>query len=130
MSVAELLKRSALEHLSQEEYLCLVERAPLEALKGTADRIRRKMHSDETVSYIIDRNINYSNICSAVCTFCAFYRKPGSTEGYVLTYEDIFEKVEETLSLGGSGILMQVGIEFTFTASLLLKYLLLPKSLD
>ena len=110
MSVAELLKRSALEHLSQEEYLYLAERAPLEVLKGTADRIRRKMHSDETVSYIIDRNINYSNICSAVCTFCAFYRKPGSTEGYVLTYEDIFEKVEETLSLGGSGILMQGGL--------------------
>ena len=98
MSVAELLKRSVLEHLSQEEYMYLVERAPLGALKEAADRIRREMHSDETVSYIIDRNINYSNICSAVCTFCAFYRKPGSTEGYVLTYGDIFKKVEETIA--------------------------------
>lgn len=110
MNVLDLLNRSALEHLSQQEYLFLVEKASLKALKLAADRIRHKLHSDDSVSYIVDRNINYSNVCSAVCTFCAFYRKPGSTEGYILSYEDIFEKVEETLSLGGSGILMQGGL--------------------
>ncbi|MFN8006230.1 MAG: cyclic dehypoxanthinyl futalosine synthase [Terriglobia bacterium] len=98
------------QRLSSEEYLRLVEEAPIELLGELADDVRRRLHPDGLVTYVVDRNINYSNICTAVCTFCAFYRKPGSPEGYVLTFEEIFRKVEETLALGGSGILMQGGL--------------------
>jgi cyclic dehypoxanthinyl futalosine synthase len=75
-----------------------------------ADKLRKRLHSDNIVTYVVDRNINYSNICTAVCTFCAFFRKPGSVEGYVLSFDEIFRKVEETLQLGGSGVLMQGGL--------------------
>lgn len=97
-------------HLSTTEYLRVAEEAPLETLGELADEIRRQLHPDQVVTYVVDRNVNYSNICTAVCTFCAFYRKPGSPEGYVLSFEEIFRKVEETLELGGSGILMQGGL--------------------
>src|SRR5215471_14198586 len=98
------------KRLSSNEYLKLAQDAPLEALQILADSLRKKLHGDNVVTYIVDRNINYSNICSAICTFCAFFRKPGSSEGYVLSFEQIFKKVEETLALGGSGILMQGGL--------------------
>jgi cyclic dehypoxanthinyl futalosine synthase len=62
------------------------------------------------VTYVVDRNINYSNVCFSVCNFCAFYRKPGDPEGYVLSYDEIFEKVEEMIEIGGSGVLMQGGL--------------------
>ncbi len=110
MNVQELLTRAEKEHLIPADYRSLAKRASLDQLQGAADRIRRRLHPDNVVTYVVDRNINYSNICSAVCTFCAFYRPPGSSEGYVLSYEQIFEKVEETLELGGSGILMQGGL--------------------
>jgi cyclic dehypoxanthinyl futalosine synthase len=109
--MAELLGRlEAGEHLASSEYLKVAQHAPLEALQSLADDLRQKLHPDNIVTYIVDRNINYSNICSAVCTFCAFFRKPGSSEGYVLSFEEIFKKVEETVELGGSGILMQGGL--------------------
>ena len=98
------------ERLSAEEYLRFVNEAPLETVGRLADELRKRLHSDNIVTYVVDRNINYSNICTAVCTFCAFFRKPGSLEGYVLSFEEIFRKVEETLQLGGSGILMQGGL--------------------
>jgi cyclic dehypoxanthinyl futalosine synthase len=98
------------ERLSAEEYLRFVNEAPLEIVGRLADELRKRLHSDNIVTYVVDRNINYSNICTAVCTFCAFFRKPGSLEGYVLNFEEIFRKVEETLQLGGSGILMQGGL--------------------
>jgi cyclic dehypoxanthinyl futalosine synthase len=75
-----------------------------------ADALRRTLHPEGTVSYVVDRNINYSNICTSICSFCAFYRSPGEAGGYVLAHEEIFRKVEETLALGGSGILMQGGL--------------------
>jgi cyclic dehypoxanthinyl futalosine synthase len=98
------------ERLSAAEYLRFVREAPLETVGRLADEMRKRLHSDNIVTYVVDRNINYSNICTAVCTFCAFFRKPGSLEGYVLSFEEIFRKVEETLQLGGSGILMQGGL--------------------
>jgi len=111
MRVDELAKRVADgERLNGPEYLLFVQEAPLGLIEELADSMRRRLHPDNVVTYVIDRNINYSNICTAVCTFCAFYRKPGSPEGYVLTFEEIFQKVEETLQLGGSGILMQGGL--------------------
>ena len=111
MSLIELAKRIAQgNHLTRLEYLQLAEEAPLETIQQLADGLRRRLHPDNIVTYVVDRNINYSNICTAVCTFCAFYRKPGSPEGYVLSFEEIYKKVEETLQLGGSGILMQGGL--------------------
>ncbi len=75
-----------------------------------ADAVRRRLHPEGVVSYIIDRNINYTNYCTEYCTFCAFYRPMGHAEGYVLPKETIFEKIRETVELGGTGILMQGGL--------------------
>ena len=111
MPLMDLAKRIEQgDHLSRAEYLQLAEDAPLDTIQQLADGLRRRLHPDNIVTYVVDRNINYSNICTAVCTFCAFYRKPGSPEGYVLSFEEIYKKVEETLELGGSGILMQGGL--------------------
>jgi cyclic dehypoxanthinyl futalosine synthase len=110
-SIEELLKRIADgEDLAREEWLKLSEQAATEELRHLADTVRRRLHPDEVVTYVVDRNINYSNICFSVCNFCAFYRKPGDPEGYVLSYDEIYRKVEEMIELGGSGILMQGGL--------------------
>ena len=75
-----------------------------------ADAVRRRFHPHGVVSYIIDRNINYTNFCTEYCSFCAFYRPMGHKEGYVLSKETIFDKIQETIDLGGTGILMQGGL--------------------
>ena len=79
-------------------------------LSRLADQFRQALHPDNVVTYVIDRNINYTNVCTSICNFCAFYRSPGEAGGYVLSHEAIFRKVEETLALGGSGVLMQGGL--------------------
>ena len=75
-----------------------------------ADAVRRKLHPEGVVSYIIDRNINYTNFCTEYCSFCAFYRPMGHDEGYILAQQTIFDKIQETIDLGGTGILMQGGL--------------------
>ncbi len=78
-----------------------------------ADAVRRRLHPEGVVSYIIDRNINYTNFCTEYCTFCAFYRPLKgklAAEGYILEFETIYEKIRETLEMGGTGVLMQGGI--------------------
>jgi len=75
-----------------------------------ADALRRKFHPEGVATYIIDRNINYTNFCTEYCSFCAFYRPMGHAEGYVLPIETIFEKIQETVDLGGTGVLMQGGL--------------------
>ncbi|HVA00312.1 MAG TPA: cyclic dehypoxanthinyl futalosine synthase [Terriglobia bacterium] len=75
-----------------------------------ADALRRRLHPGGVVTYQIDRNINYTNFCTEYCSFCAFYRPVGSPEGYVLPLETIYQKIEETLALGGTGVLMQGGL--------------------
>ena len=75
-----------------------------------ADAVRKRLHPEGVVSYIIDRNINYTNVCTEYCSFCAFYRPPGSKEGYLLPTELILDKIGETIALGGTGILMQGGL--------------------
>src|SRR5580704_2462670 len=75
-----------------------------------ADAVRRRYHPDGVVSYIIDRNINYTNFCTEYCSFCAFYRPMGSKEGYILTFEQICHKIDEMLELGGTGVLLQGGL--------------------
>ena len=74
-----------------------------------ADNVRRRKHPEPVVTYIIDRNVNYTNVCVARCNFCAFYREVGHSEGYVLGFEEIFKKIEETRELGGVQLLMQGG---------------------
>jgi cyclic dehypoxanthinyl futalosine synthase len=107
-SLLQRLERG--ERLFFEEWQAVEDGAPTEELGRLADALRRKLHPDDVVTYVIDRNINYSNVCVSVCNFCAFYRKPGSAEGYVHDYETIYEKVEEMIELGGSGVLMQGGL--------------------
>jgi cyclic dehypoxanthinyl futalosine synthase len=109
--VVELLDRIARrERLEHDEWARVIEEAKTEDLRRLADGLRRELHPDDAVTYVVDRNINYSNVCFSVCNFCAFYRKPGHPEGYVLGYDEIFEKVEEMIELGGSGVLMQGGL--------------------
>lgn len=91
------------------DLLDLYANAPLLELGGLADQMRRERHPHGVVSYIVDRNINYTNVCVADCGFCAFYRRPKHNEGYTLSYEQIGEKIEETKALGGVQILIQGG---------------------
>ena len=75
-----------------------------------ADALRTRLHPEKVVTYIIDRNINYTNFCTEYCTFCAFYRPLDSPEGYIQPLESIYRKIDETLALGGTGVLMQGGL--------------------
>lgn len=108
----EPILQSALagNRISSADALALALHADEDSLFTTANEIRKKLHPDSIVTYVVDRNINYSNICTSVCSFCAFYRKPGDPEGYVLSLDEIHEKVDETIALGGSGTLMQGGL--------------------
>ena len=98
------------ERIGPEEGLLLLRSRELQKVGQAADCVRRRHHPDGVVSFLIDRNINYTNVCVARCTFCNFYRRPGDDEGYVLPLESIFKKIEETIDLGGTGILMQGGM--------------------
>ena len=91
------------------EYLELYQRASLLELGSLADAVRWRLHPEAAVSYIIDRNINYTNVCVADCQFCAFYRRPKDSEGYVLSYEAIGTKIDECKEIGGVQILIQGG---------------------
>ena len=71
--------------------------------------MRARKHPEPVVTYIIDRNVNYTNVCVAKCTFCAFYRDVGSPEGYVLGFDELFRKIDETIAVGGVQLLMQGG---------------------
>src|SRR5512134_974845 len=104
-----LAKAVAGERLTPEEGLHLLESRDLAAIGRAADEVTRRLHPENYRTYNIDRNINYTNVCTAVCDFCAFYRAPKSPEGYVLEREEIFRKIDETLALGGDQILMQGG---------------------
>jgi len=95
--------------VSADEALELYHHAPLPLLGELADTIRAKKHPGGIVTYIIDRNVNYTNVCVARCNFCAFYRPVGSGEGYVLGFEEIFRKIDETIALGGVQLLLQGG---------------------
>ena len=90
-------------------YLDLYTNAPLLELGMLADRKREEVHPEGLVTYIVDRNINYTNVCVADCKFCAFYRRPKHAEGYVLSFEEIGRKIDEAKRLGAVQILMQGG---------------------
>ena len=92
-----------------DEALALYRHAPTTLLGRLAAGIRARKHPEPIVTYIIDRNVNYTNVCVARCNFCAFYRPVGSGEGYVLGFEEIFRKIDETIALGGGQLLLQGG---------------------
>ncbi|HYS78366.1 MAG TPA: dehypoxanthine futalosine cyclase, partial [Candidatus Dormibacteraeota bacterium] len=103
-----ILERAAAGgRLEPGEALRLLSQAPLLDLGLAADLVRRRLHPEPIVTYIVDRNINYTNVCVARCSFCAFYRDPGHPEGYLHSRESLHAKIEETLALGGTGVLMQ-----------------------
>ena len=91
------------------ELLELYDRASLTELGALADSQRRARHPDGVVTFIVDRNINYTNVCVADCKFCAFYRRPKHEEGYVLSFEEIGAKIEEAKAIGAVQILLQGG---------------------
>src|SRR5437762_10235501 len=83
--------------------------APLLELGMEADRVRQAKHPHNIVTYIVDRNVNPTNVCVADCGFCAFYRRPGAEGAYVLSRAELFQKIQETVDLGGQQLLMQGG---------------------
>src|SRR5437867_7425190 len=95
--------------IDRAEALELSRHAPTHLLGSLADSIRARKHPDGIVTYIIDRNVNYTNVCVARCNFCAFYRPVGSSDGYVLAFDEIFKKIDETIAVGGNQLLLQGG---------------------
>jgi cyclic dehypoxanthinyl futalosine synthase len=111
MKIDKLIKRVKTgERLSPEDGLILFRQSELLTLGELADTIRQRLHPEGLVTFIVDRNINYTNICINRCKFCAFYRDAGSPEAYILTKDDIFKKIQETIEQGGTQILMQGGV--------------------
>jgi len=96
--------------MTRQEAIDIFRSDDLIGIGMAADAARRKHHPHGVVSYIVDRNINYTNFCTEYCSFCAFYRPMGHSEGYVHPKEVIFDKIQETIDLGGTGILMQGGL--------------------
>jgi cyclic dehypoxanthinyl futalosine synthase len=114
-SIRHILDKAiAGERLSSDDGLQLLQSHDLAAIGAAADKVSRRMHPETYRTYNVDRNINYTNVCTAVCNFCAFYRGPKSDEGYVLPREELLKKVEETVALGGNQILMQGGLHPKF----------------
>ena len=102
-------KAAAHERLTEREGVALLEHGDLHVLAALAHKRRVHLHPDPVVTYIVERNINYTNSCVTYCRFCAFYRRPGHAEEYVLTHEQLGRKIEEILEFGGIQILLQGG---------------------
>ncbi len=101
---------SAGERLVDEDYLLLENEADFHQLGFLANSIREKLHPEKNVTYVIDRNINYTDICVSACKFCAFFKAPEDEGGYLLTFDELAEKIRETQELGGTQILLQGGL--------------------
>ena len=102
------------ERMTAEECTTLLESYDVAKIGAAAHEIRMRHNPTDVVTYIIDRNINYTNVCNVVCTFCAFYRRPGKPETYVHSMEEIEKRIDETIELGGTGVLMQGGLHPDF----------------
>ena len=115
-AITPLLEKAvAGERLTPEEGLRLLESHDLVSIGRAADAVTRRLHPEPFRTYNIDRNINYTNACTAVCDFCAFYRQPKHAEVYVLPREELLQKIQETVDIGGDQILMQGGLHPTLT---------------
>lgn len=98
------------ETLDRKEALLLLQEADLLQLGKAADRIRKRLHPENLVTFVVDRNVNYTNICESKCKFCAFYRDHGAPDAYLLAEEEIFTKIRELIDVGGTQLLMQGGL--------------------
>ena len=108
MRLEEILDKSLEgQRLGEAEALHLFEAADLADLAVLASATRQRLNPGHRVSYVVDRNVNYTDVCNVYCTFCAFYHKPGDARGYVLTKEQLRQKAEESKSVGGTGFLLQ-----------------------
>ncbi len=96
--------------ITRQQALDMLRSDDLLGIGMEADALRRRLHPENVVTYIVDRNINYTNFCTEYCTFCAFYRPVGAADGYIQPMESIYQKIDETLALGGTGVLMQGGL--------------------
>jgi cyclic dehypoxanthinyl futalosine synthase len=102
--------RAVKERLTKKKALSLLRRADLLEVGMMADDMRKALHPEEIVTFVVDRNINYTNVCVNKCTFCAFWRDADSPDAYLLDKDTLFGKIEETLDLGGTQILLQGGL--------------------
>jgi cyclic dehypoxanthinyl futalosine synthase len=102
------------DRLTSEDCTTLLESHDIARIGVAADEVRQRKHPGDVVTYIIDRNINYTNVCNVVCTFCAFYRRPGKPDTYVHSVDEICRRIDETIALGGTGVLMQGGLHPDF----------------
>src|SRR5436189_3176936 len=111
MTVVEILDKALSgERVGDDEAVALLESRDLVAVGRAANELRARRTDPTRITFIVDRNLNYTNVCYTDCDFCAFYRRPGDrNEGYLLPKPVIFKKIEETLALGGTGLLMQGG---------------------
>ncbi|GIP34332.1 cyclic dehypoxanthinyl futalosine synthase [Paenibacillus sp. J2TS4] len=125
MSSIDRILQKALDgqRIDLEECIALFESDQIEKMGHAANQIMKRWHPEPITTFVVGRNINYTNVCDVYCRFCAFYRPPGSEEGYVLPDETIFQKIQETLDVGGTEILMQGGtnpnLPFTYYTDLL-----------
>lgn len=103
-------KKTALQRIGRDQALRLLNEQDLVALGAAADRIRQKLHPENLVTFVVDRNVNYTNICESKCSFCAFYRDATDSDAYVLPHEAIFSKIAELVRLDGTQLLMQGGL--------------------
>jgi cyclic dehypoxanthinyl futalosine synthase len=110
MPVAVKKKSRSTPRITRKQGLDLLKNADLLGLGMMADNVRKKLHRSGTVSFIIDRNINYTNVCINKCAFCAFYREKDDPDAYVLSKRNLFHKIRETIRQGGTQILIQGGL--------------------
>jgi cyclic dehypoxanthinyl futalosine synthase len=120
---AILARAVAGERLTLEDGLALYDSNEIEKMGAAANQVMLRWHPKPITTFVVGRNVNYTNICDVYCRFCAFYRAPGSKEGYVLDDEVIFRKIQETIDVGGTEILMQGGtnpnLKFSYYTDLL-----------
>ncbi len=99
-----------MDRIGKTDALNIFNNSDLLELGQRADAVRKELHPESTVTFVVDRNINYTNVCINKCTFCAFYREAGDPDAYILSREELFRKIDETIELGGTQILIQGGL--------------------
>src|SRR5664280_2163685 len=104
------MKTPGANRIDRAAALDLLRNADLLTLGKSADEIRRCLHPGNVITFVVDRNVNYTNICDSKCSFCAFYRTKEAADAYILTCEQIYDKIAELVAQGGTQLLMQGGL--------------------